>query len=115
MRRASPWGALSSSRASPAVRAKAVVTASMAWGAWRMRIWVAALETTARPRSLARTSAASWVTTVRPAAAFAGGLGHPEQELGALAVAQQEPRLVDHDQPPLTSTRRQTGRQARRG
>ena len=32
-------------------------------------------------------------------AAFAGGFGHPEQEPGAFAVAHQQPRLVDDDQP----------------
>ncbi len=73
--RASPLPAASSRRASPAVSPKVSVTRSMACGAWRIRIWVAALATTAWPRSLESRSAASWVITATPArrlrAAFA--------------------------------------------
>ena len=39
----------------------------MDWGAWRSRIWVAALATTAWPSGEPSRSPASWVTTVSPA------------------------------------------------
>jgi dimethylhistidine N-methyltransferase len=46
----------------------------------------------------------------QPGAAFAGGLGHPEQEPGAFAVAHQQPRLVDDDQlPPAAGHGRRVG------
>src|SRR6266511_3679039 len=72
-RRASPRPAARSMRASPPVRAKVSAIRSMAWGAWRIRIWVAA---------------------------FAGGFGQAVQEFGAFAVAEQGPGFVDHDKPP---------------
>ncbi len=62
-----PVRAASSSRRSPTVSPNASPTASMACGACLSRIWVAALDTTAWPRSVPSTSTASWVTTVRPA------------------------------------------------
>ena len=81
-----------------AVRPNASAIGSMACGAWRIRIWVAALATTAWPRSEPRRSAASWVMTVSPGVAFAGRLRHPVQEPGAFAVVEQRPGLVDDDE-----------------
>src|SRR5437764_7994385 len=64
-----PWPRSAESRncRSPADRSKVWVISSIACDACRSRIWVAALVTTAFPRSLLRTSAVSWVATVRPA------------------------------------------------
>ena len=59
---------------------------------------MAALDTTARLKSVERTSAASWVTTASPAQCTAGGLGQLVQETGALTVLHERPGLVDNDQ-----------------
>src|SRR5690606_12981125 len=65
--RPKPRSAVSRSCRSPSERRKASVTASMAWGACRSRIWVVELLMIACPISEPRRSAASWVTTDSPA------------------------------------------------
>ena len=73
-RRPSPLRADSSSACSPADRRNSAVTLEIACGAWRSRIWVAELAITARPRSVDRTSSASWVTAASPAHALRADL-----------------------------------------
>ena len=78
--------------------------------AWRSRTWVAALAMTAWPRSEPSRSPTSWVMTASPARRLRADLRQPVQELGAFAVAQQHPRLVDDDQPARRRRRPAGGR-----
>ncbi len=80
-------------------------TLVMAWGAWRSRIWVAELAMTARPRSVAEDVLGVLGDGGQPGPGLAGGFGQPVQELRALAVAHQQPRLIDGDQPPPAAGR----------
>ncbi len=73
----------------------------MVWGAWRSRIWVAALATTAWPSGLPEQVGGVLGDDGQPAPVLAGRLGHAEQELGARRVGHEQPRLVDHDQAAL--------------
>jgi hypothetical protein len=53
-------------------------------GAWRSRIWVAEFAITARPRSVARTSSASWVTATSAAHAFREDLASRYKNFGQI-------------------------------
>ena len=84
--------------------------ASMACGAWRMQDLGGGVGDDGPAEVGAEEVGGVLGDDGQAGAAFAGGLGHPEQEPGALAVAEQQPGFVDHDRAVAVPTRVAGGR-----
>ncbi len=97
----SPWprSAVRRNCRSPCERSKIRQISSIACGAWRSRICVAAFAMIALPRSVLDHVGGVLGRHRDAGPPLAGALGHPEEELAAGRLLHQQPGFVDDDLP----------------